>query len=210
MWRKRVASRAGPEIVLEYRDALQAEGGRGAPALRILHVMQARQGASLPGQRPAGLSATVGRTATDTAKRKRRRACAWPPVGRCGRAGPATPAPRRAGVWRLPGGPAGRRAGRAAAPGPGAGRRGHGKELAVRRGRLRAAAGRDRALHARRRLLPGPGAGGVRRGGHRGRGPALGLRGALHRCGSRAAAWRRAAYSGACEPGTSGAARRPV
>jgi hypothetical protein len=176
MWRKRVASRAGPEIVLEYRDALQAEGGRGAPALRILHVMQARQGASLPGQRPAGLSATVGRTATDTAKRKRRRACAWPPVGRCGRAG----------------------------------RRGHGKELAVRRGRLRAAAGRDRALHARRRLLPGPGAGGVRRGGHRGRGPALGLRGALHRCGSRAAAWRRAAYSGACEPGTSGAARRPV
>ena len=92
-------------------------------------------------------------------------------------------AARRAGVWRLPGGPAGRRAGRAAALGAGAGRRGHGEELAGRRGRLCAAAGRDRALHARRRLLPGLGAGGVRRGGHRGRGPAPGLRGALHRCG---------------------------
>ena len=109
--------------MLEYRDALQSEGGRGALALRILHVMQARRGGPQPGRsaRPVSANHRAHRSRGPRAlsPHRRRRACVWLPVGGCGRATPRRRAAQGFGGY-LADLPAGAPAARRLAQAPGA------------------------------------------------------------------------------------------
>jgi len=106
-WRERAASRAGPEVVLEYRDARQSEGAQGAPVLRILHVMQARSDASPPSHSAQMVSAHHRVHRSQGLARFRCTGAARPASGRrsAGAGAPTTlrrGAPRRglAATWR--------------------------------------------------------------------------------------------------------------